>query len=153
METNSARERPKSAVEKAGAWKPAKTRSRFPPAPTLPWKSRQRREIPTFPPRRRRRLSSPRKRPRQKQRPNPKPRRRPNGRVALFHKADRSRIYKTGQLDLLTTPEDRGQFSQAVRFADEAVELRSGKPRGHAFFAVRAGQNHFQIGGEFPSLR
>src|SRR5450631_151264 len=103
METNSARERPKSAVEKAGAWKPAKTRSRFPPAPTLPWKSRQRREIPTFPPRRRRRLSSPRKRPRQKQRPNPKPRRRPNGRVALFHKADRSRIYKTGQLDLLTT--------------------------------------------------
>ena len=46
------RDTPKSAVEKAGAWKPAKTKSRFPPAPTLPWKSRQRREIPTFPPRR-----------------------------------------------------------------------------------------------------
>src|ERR1019366_3858282 len=30
-------------------------------------------------------------------------RRRPNGRITLFHKADRSRIYKTGQLDLLTT--------------------------------------------------
>src|SRR5450432_1067897 len=93
----------KSAVEKAGAWKPAKTKSRFPPAPTLPWKSRQRREIPTFPPRRRRRLRSPRKRPKQRQRPNPNPRRRPKGRVALFHKADRSRIYKTGQLDLLPT--------------------------------------------------
>src|ERR1035438_4483661 len=43
---------PKSAVEKAGAWKPAKTKSRFPPASTLPWKSRKRRGIPTFPPRR-----------------------------------------------------------------------------------------------------
>jgi hypothetical protein len=30
-------------VEKAGAWKPAKTKSRFPPALTLPWESRQRR--------------------------------------------------------------------------------------------------------------
>src|SRR5208283_1324978 len=39
---------PKSAVEKAGAWKPAKTKSRFPPAPTLPWKSRKRHGIPTF---------------------------------------------------------------------------------------------------------
>src|ERR1035441_4501708 len=43
---------------------------------------------------------------RQKQRPNPKPRRRPKGRITLFHKADRSRIYKSGQLDLLTTPTD-----------------------------------------------
>ena len=43
-----------SAVEKAGAWKPAKTKCRFSPAPTLPWKSRRRREIPTFPPRRQR---------------------------------------------------------------------------------------------------
>ncbi len=42
------------AVEKAGAWKPAKTKNRFPPSPTLPWKSRPHREIPTFPPRRRR---------------------------------------------------------------------------------------------------
>src|SRR5438309_9756539 len=41
-----------SAVEKAEAWKPAKTKSRFPPLPTPPWKSRQPREIPTFPPRR-----------------------------------------------------------------------------------------------------
>ena len=30
-------------------------------------------------------------------------RRRPKGRIALFHKADRSLINKTGQLDLLTT--------------------------------------------------
>ena len=50
---------PKSAVEKAGAWKPAKTKSRFPPAPTLPWKSRPKREIPTFPPRRLRLLFCP----------------------------------------------------------------------------------------------
>ena len=34
---------------------------------------------------------------------NPKPRRRPNGRVALFYKADRSLVNKTGQLDLLPT--------------------------------------------------
>src|SRR5689334_22612295 len=90
----------KSAVEKAGAWKPSKTTNRFPPAPTLLWKSRRKREIPTFPPRRLRLLLCPK----EKQRQNPKPRRRrPDGRVALFHKADRSRINKTGQLDLLTT--------------------------------------------------
>src|ERR1051325_4920105 len=90
----------KSAVEKAGAWEPSKTTNRFPPAPTLPWKSRRKREIPTFPPRRLRLLLCPK----EKQRQNPKPRRRrPDGRVALFHKADRSRINKTGQLDLLTT--------------------------------------------------
>src|ERR1700694_2828035 len=93
----------KSAVEKAGAWKPAKTKSRFSPAPTLPWKSRTNREIPTFPPRRRRLLFYPK----EKQRPKPKPKkRRPEGRIALFHKADRSLIIKTGQLDLLTTGED-----------------------------------------------
>lgn len=46
-------EHPSSTVEKARAWEPAKTKSRFPPAPTLPWKSRLHREIPTFPPRRR----------------------------------------------------------------------------------------------------
>ncbi len=38
----------------------------------------------------------------------PKPKRRPNGLVALFHKADRSRMWlkrtTCGQLDLLTTP-------------------------------------------------
>src|SRR6476620_4208063 len=100
METNSVREPFKSVVEKAGAWKPAKTKSRFPPAPTLPWKSRPNREIPTFPPCRLRLLFCPKG----KQRPKPKPkRRRPKGRIALFHKADRSRINKTGQLDLLTT--------------------------------------------------
>src|SRR5437016_14154577 len=91
---------PRSAVEKAGVWKPAKTKTRSSPAPTLPWKSRQRREIPTFPPRRLRFLLSPKP----KQKPNPKPRRRPDGGVALFHKADRALIIKTGQLDLLTTP-------------------------------------------------
>src|SRR5580704_8470332 len=94
----------KSAVEKAGAWKPAKTTSRFPPAPTPPWKSRTNREIPTFPPRRLRLLQSLQQRPKQKQRPNQKPRRgRPDGPLALFHKADRSLINRTGQLDLLTT--------------------------------------------------
>src|SRR6266567_9002221 len=90
---------PKSAVEKAGAWKPTKTKSRFPPAPTLPWKSRTNREISTFPPRRLRLLLCPKG----KQRPQPNPRRRPRGRIALFHKADRSRVNKTGQVDLLTT--------------------------------------------------
>src|SRR5450755_1947994 len=119
METNSARERPQSAVEKAGAWKPAKTESRFPPAPTLPWKSRPNREIPTFPPRRRRLLSSPK----EKQKPKTKPRRRPEGRIALFHKADRSLNNKTGQLDLLTTANDttaqRGWFQQQSVFLPE----------------------------------
>src|SRR6266566_370330 len=86
----------KSAVEKAGAWKPAKTKSRFPPAPTLPWKSRKLREIPTFPPRRLRFVWE-----------NRKPRRRPKGRVALLHKADRSRVNKTGQIDLLTTGDSK----------------------------------------------
>src|ERR1051325_10692708 len=100
--TNSAGQLHKSAVEKAGAWKPAKTKSRFPPAPTLPWKSRRRREIPTFPPRRRRLLfSQPKQKPNPN--PNPNPRRRPNGRDALFHKADRSRINKSGQVDVLPT--------------------------------------------------
>ena len=46
--TERARHR-KSAVEKAGAWKPAKTKSRFPPAPTLPWKSRTRARDSHFP--------------------------------------------------------------------------------------------------------
>ena len=32
--------KPKNAVEKAGAWKAAKTKNRFPPPPPLPWKSR-----------------------------------------------------------------------------------------------------------------
>src|ERR1043165_4974729 len=94
----------KSAVEKAGAWKPSKTTNRFPPAPTLPWKSRRKREIPTFPPRRLRLLLGPKEKQRQNQKPR---RRRPEGRVALFHKADRSRINKTGHLDLLTTPPPR----------------------------------------------
>ena len=49
------------------------------------------------------RLCSPRKRPKQKQRPNPKPRRRPKRPHALPNKADRSRVNKSGQLDLLTT--------------------------------------------------
>src|ERR1043166_8267802 len=106
----------KSAVEKAGAWKPSKTTNRFPPAPTLPWKSRRKREIPTFPPRRLRLLLCPK----EKQRQNPKPRRRrPDGRVALFHKADRSRINKTGQLDLLTTPPAallRRRFTRALHY-------------------------------------
>ena len=35
-----------SAVEKTELWKLWKTKSRFPIAPTAPWKSRQPREIP-----------------------------------------------------------------------------------------------------------
>src|SRR5678810_306656 len=77
-----------SAVEKAGAWKPAKTKSRFPPAPTLPWKSRQRREIVTFP-KRRVLFESQNQKPRGLTPPKPKP--------------DRSCVNKTGQLDVLTT--------------------------------------------------
>ena len=50
-----------SAVEKTGAWKPAKTKSRFPPSPILPWKSRPNREISTFPPRQRLRCTFKRK--------------------------------------------------------------------------------------------
>src|SRR5260370_35697510 len=50
-----------SAVEKAELWKPWKTKGRFPPAPTAPWKSRTRREIPTFPPRRLYRFHAPRR--------------------------------------------------------------------------------------------
>src|ERR1035437_8446477 len=38
------------AVEMAGPWGEWKTKSRFPTLPTGPWKSRQHREIPTFPP-------------------------------------------------------------------------------------------------------
>src|ERR1019366_3387957 len=118
METNSARERPQSAVEKAGAWKPAKTESRFPPAPTLPWKSRPNREIPTFPPRRRRLLSSPK----EKQKPKTKPRRRPECRIALFHKADRSLNNKTGQLDLLTTrPHSALEIAQAFEVSSQVI--------------------------------
>src|SRR5215212_8642090 len=96
----------KSAVEKAGAWKPAKTKSRFSPAPTLPWKSRKIREIPTFPPRRLLYVWE-----------NQKPRRRPKGRVALFHKADRSRVNKTGQIDLLTT----GRTGPAADYAGDPM--------------------------------
>src|ERR1017187_3487676 len=38
------------AVEMAGPWGEWKTKSRVPTLPTGPWKSRQHREIPTFPP-------------------------------------------------------------------------------------------------------
>ena len=48
-----ARTKPPSAVEKAGPWKPVENQNPVPTAPTTPWKSRRRREIPTFPPRRR----------------------------------------------------------------------------------------------------
>jgi hypothetical protein len=37
------------AVEMAGLWKDRKSTSSFPSLPTAPWKSRKRREIPTFP--------------------------------------------------------------------------------------------------------
>jgi len=57
--------------ERRGKGGSMKTKSRFPPAPTLPWKSRQKREIPTFPPRR-----QPLPYPQEKQRPKPKPQKR-----------------------------------------------------------------------------
>ena len=37
------------AMEMTGSWKAWKSKSSFSPLPTPPWKSRQRREIPTFP--------------------------------------------------------------------------------------------------------
>src|ERR1700733_13543069 len=80
---------PKSAMEKTGAWKPEKTEPRFPPLPTLPWKSRRQRAIPTFPARRRRFVFSNPKRRRRLTPPKPKP--------------DRSHVNQTGHLDLLTT--------------------------------------------------
>src|SRR5579884_3534073 len=107
--------RKNSVVEKAGAWKPAKTKSRFPPAPTLPWKSRKNREIPTFPPRRLLLLLCQKRK--QKQKPKP-PRQRPDGRVALFHKADRSLIIKSGHLDLLPTVQG---------YPDSLIRRRSGR--------------------------
>src|SRR5271157_5544756 len=45
----------------------------------------------TFPPRRLPLLLTPKR----KQRPNPNTRRRPNGRITLFHKEDKSRILRT----------------------------------------------------------
>ena len=54
------------------------------------------------------------------------PRRRPNGRITLFHKADRSRINKTGQLDLLTTA---NEWENKVSARSRA---RLGKGRGAA---------------------
>ena len=94
-------QRPKSAVEKAGAWKPAKTKSRFPPAPTLPWKSRTKPRDSHFPTAPTTASALPKTKAKAKTKT---PRRRPKGRITLFHKADRSLIIKTGQLDLLTTP-------------------------------------------------
>src|ERR1019366_5438006 len=48
----------RSAVGKAEPWKRRETKSRFPTAHTVPWKFRQEREIPTFPPRRLLRLQT-----------------------------------------------------------------------------------------------
>jgi hypothetical protein len=39
----------KRAVEMAERWKAWKSKSRISPLPTVPWKSRKQREIPTFP--------------------------------------------------------------------------------------------------------
>jgi hypothetical protein len=44
---------PKQRRGKGGSLEAGENQSRFPPASTLPWKSRPHREIPTFPPRRR----------------------------------------------------------------------------------------------------
>jgi hypothetical protein len=81
--------KPKERRGKGGSMEAGETKSRFPPAPTLPWKSRPNREIPTFP--RGGGLT---------------------GRIALFLKADRSHNNKTGQPDLLPT----GRCSRRQRF-------------------------------------
>ena len=39
----------KRAVEMAERWKEGKSKGRISPLPTVPWKSRKEREIPTFP--------------------------------------------------------------------------------------------------------
>src|SRR3954454_21383568 len=81
----------RSAVEKPELWKPAKTKSRFPPLPTPPWKSRPNREIPTFPPHR---LLFVRVNESQRLLTPPKPK---------TPKADRSRVNKSGHLDKVAT--------------------------------------------------
>ena len=93
------RAKAKSAVEKAGAWKPGKTKSRFPPAPTLPWKSRRRREIPTFPPRRQRLLLS------KEAKAKTKPRRRPKAASLCFTKRTDHVLIKPDNLTCYRQPE------------------------------------------------
>src|SRR5579871_467949 len=71
---------------------------------------------------RRRLLFSPRGKQKPKPKPNPKPSRRPDGRIALFHKADRSRNNKTGQLDLLPTV--KSGTSHVIRASDQCDGTR-----------------------------
>ena len=77
---------------------PGKPKAGFPPLPQLPWKSRQRREIPTFPPLRRR-LVPPKTETTQTPFGKPKG----NGGSMIRLKPDRSRVNKTGQIDKLRT--------------------------------------------------
>ena len=92
----SAERQSRRAVEKAGPWKPWKTKNRFPTAPTVPWKSRRSGGIPTFPPLRRRVLCLRKK--------HGNPLRQAEGeQQAKSPKPDRSRVNKTGQIDKLTT--------------------------------------------------
>src|SRR5271163_4470014 len=84
------------AVEKAGPWERGKTKSRFSPVSTAPWKSLG--GIPTFPPLRRRFLFP------FPERKQESPRRQADaGSQGLLAKADRSRVNKTGQIDKLRT--------------------------------------------------
>src|SRR5947209_3109082 len=82
----------RKAVETTGPWQPWKTTSRFPTAPTAPWKSRNSSEIPTFPPLRRRGwwLNKKHANPLRQAEGEPK---------ARLTKPDRSRVNKTGQID------------------------------------------------------
>src|SRR5206468_2374685 len=86
---------PRRAVEKAGPWKPWKTKSRFPTVSTAPWKSLG--GIPTFPPLRR--FLFPFHEQKQES-PRPQADAGPQG---LLAKPDRSRVNQTGQIDKLRT--------------------------------------------------
>src|SRR3954452_16899986 len=92
----SRRPKPGEAVEKTGPWKPWKTTSRFPTAPTVPWKSRKVGGIPTFPPLRPRLVCLKRK--------HADPLRQAEGeRQDKSVEPDRSRVNKSGQIDKLRT--------------------------------------------------
>src|SRR4026209_3008939 len=94
----------RKAVEKAGRWKRWKTTTQVSHR-SHPWKSRKRREIPTFPPPPRFALSLPNQR----------------RRGSLEIKPDNSRVNKTGQLAKLTTePQKRAAVDRLVERKKQA---------------------------------
>src|ERR1700740_1332601 len=121
MVSQSGSHRPR-AVEKTGPWKRWKTNPRFSTVPTAPWKTRKPSEFPTFPPLRRRFLSFELK---------PENLLRPAEEVQRDEKTkpDRSRVNKTGHLDLLPTAlsirRSRASSSSAVIVSDTRGEIHN----------------------------